>query len=114
MISDKKKKKNVRRSTHHLPYCYSFVGFNDTNIVITFYFFFIIVKTTENPLCVDNDNRCALYKDSLCHATAHTYVVATCAKTCNKCDEYIGKVYVVATCAYICSKLQNIEVKLVN
>ncbi|VDI11391.1 Hypothetical predicted protein, partial [Mytilus galloprovincialis] len=46
------------------------------------------VKTTENPLCVDNDNRCALYKDSLCHATAHTYVVATCAKTCNKCDEY--------------------------
>lgn len=48
------------------------------------------VKTTENPLCVDNDNRCALYKDSLCHATAHTYVVATCAKTCNKCDEYIA------------------------
>ncbi|CAC5375648.1 unnamed protein product [Mytilus coruscus] len=49
-----------------------------------------VVKTTENPLCIDNDNRCAIFKDRLCHATAHAYVIATCAKTCNKCDEYIA------------------------
>ncbi|CAC5375647.1 unnamed protein product [Mytilus coruscus] len=45
---------------------------------------------TLNPLCIDHDTRCASFKDQLCHATAHAYVIATCARTCNRCDEYIA------------------------
>ncbi|XP_052092437.1 salivary glue protein Sgs-3-like [Mytilus californianus] len=48
---------------------------------------------TLNPLCIDHDTRCASFKDQLCHATAHAYVIATCARTCNRCDEFIASLH---------------------
>ncbi|CAG2206719.1 unnamed protein product [Mytilus edulis] len=46
---------------------------------------------TFHPLCVDQDTRCALFKDRLCHATTQAYAIATCARTCNFCDQYIAR-----------------------
>ena len=49
------------------------------------------IPTTVNPLCVDHDSRCTLYKNKLCAASNQDFVVARCARTCNKCPEYLGK-----------------------